>query len=233
MTQQNTETNTADGDPRASGRRPRSIVAAGLALGLVAGAGASLAVGWPFAAGASTQGSTSEVAQEAEGRDGSPSHDDEVGRQGVMYEVLQSLVDDGTLTREQLDAIVAALRNAHDMRNDGPKGDQDGRRGRGDADSGRHGPGHHGPGRHERGIGRGPGRELMDTAATFLGLDAQELRSELKSGKTLAEIAEAQGKSRQDLIDALVSAGIDAATERLNERIPRLVDGDIGPRHDS
>lgn len=216
MTTQTTETNAAAGGSNGRGRRSRSIMAAGLALGLVAGAGASLAAGWPFAAGASTQSAS--VTQDAEDHDDPAMvHDDESRPADIMQEVLQTLVDDGTLTQEQVDAIIEALTRAHDDMEVG--GDRDGH----------HGPGMGGPGTERR----HPVREVLDTAATFLGLDAKELRAELKSGKTLAEIAEAHGKSRQELIDALVSAGIDAATERLNEQIPRLVDGEVGPRQDS
>lgn len=215
MTMETTDTKTAEGG---SGRRSRTIMAAGLALGLVAGAGASLAAGWPFAAGASTQ--SAGVTQDAENHDDAAMvHDDESGPADMMQQVLQSLVDDGTLTQEQVDAIIEALTQAHDDMDAGPMGDRGG---------------HHGPGMGGLGMERRhPGREMLDTAATFLGLDAKELLAELKSGKTLAEIAEAHGKTRQELIDALVSAGVDAATERLNEQVPRLVDGEIGPRQDS
>lgn len=205
MSMENTETeNTATGS--GPGRRSRTIVAAGLALGLVAGAATSLAVGWPFAAGASTQTDAATQDVQDQGDDGRV----EEGRpEGRMREILQSLVDDGTLTQEQVDSIVEVLQSARQDRHAGPMGDRDG------------------------GRVRGPIKKVLETAAFLLGLDVSELRDELKSGKTLAEIAEANGKSRQELIDALVAVGIDAATERLNEQIPRIVDGEIGPRHDS
>jgi hypothetical protein len=46
----------------------------------------------------------------------------------------------------------------------------------------------------------------LDAAATYLGTTADALRTQLQSGKTLAEIANATtGKSAQGLIDALVA----------------------------
>ena len=66
-----------------------------------------------------------------------------------------------------------------------------------------------GPG---RGFGRhmGPfghhvfGRDL-DAAASYLGLSVADLRAELQSGKTLADVADAHGKSVSGLVDVLVS----------------------------
>jgi hypothetical protein len=55
-----------------------------------------------------------------------------------------------------------------------------------------HGPGHRFPG--------------LEAAATYLGTTPDELRAQLQSGKTLAQIANATaGKSAQGLIDALVA----------------------------
>jgi polyhydroxyalkanoate synthesis regulator phasin len=46
----------------------------------------------------------------------------------------------------------------------------------------------------------------LDAAASYLGLSEDELRSQLESGKTLADVAKAQGKSVDGLVDALVAA---------------------------
>ena len=51
----------------------------------------------------------------------------------------------------------------------------------------------------------GPGTWL-DTAAAFLGLTQAELREQLHDGKTLAEIAGAEGKTVTALVGALVAA---------------------------
>lgn len=73
---------------------------------------------------------------------------------------------------------------------------------------------------------RGGGVELA-AAAKALGLTEDEVRTQLQAGKTLAEIAEAQGVDRQDLVDALVAAGeerLDEAKAALPDRIDELVD---------
>jgi hypothetical protein len=46
----------------------------------------------------------------------------------------------------------------------------------------------------------------LSAAATYLGLTADELRTQLEAGKTLAQVAEAKGKTVQGLEDAIVAA---------------------------
>ena len=81
---------------------------------------------------------------------------------------------------------------------------------------GRHAPGHFGF-RHF-GFGHfghlGHSRHL-DAAASYLGLSEAELREQLADGKTLADVAKAEGKS----IDGLVQAMVDAAETRLDEAV--------------
>ena len=45
----------------------------------------------------------------------------------------------------------------------------------------------------------------LDAAADYLGLTETQLRSELQGGKTLAQVAQAHGKTANGLIDALVA----------------------------
>ncbi|HWJ32312.1 MAG TPA: hypothetical protein VNR59_08235, partial [Gaiellaceae bacterium] len=55
----------------------------------------------------------------------------------------------------------------------------------------------------------GPGgmHDDLSVAATYLGLTQSELQTKLRSGKTLAEVANAtDGKSADGLVDALVAA---------------------------
>ena len=56
----------------------------------------------------------------------------------------------------------------------------------------------------EHGHRGGPGGHL-DAAASYLGLTEAELRTQLESGKTLAEVAKAEGKTVDGLVAALVA----------------------------
>ena len=96
--------------------------------------------------------------------------------------------------------------------------------------------GHHG----------GPG---LDAAAKYLGLTEAKLRTELESGKTLAQVAKAQDKSvdgliaalkadvKQRLDDAVKAGRLTQAQETriladLDQRISDFVNGKLLPRHE-
>ena len=113
---------------------------------------------------------------------------------------LQTLVDDNTLTSSQLDAVVAALEAARPM-------------------GGHGGPGHDG---QNHGGDRGEKRqEMLTAAADAIGITADELKTAIEGGQTIAQIAEANGKSVQSVIDALVAQ----ATTDLTQRITDMVNG--------
>jgi hypothetical protein len=61
---------------------------------------------------------------------------------------------------------------------------------------GKGGPGGHGPGGHGPGLRGGIGGAEL---ATFLGVQPAELMTAMQSGKTLAQLAQEKGKSRDDL----------------------------------
>lgn len=105
--------------------------------------------------------------------------------------------------------------------------------------------GHRGLDHKGFGFGRGHFGGLR-TAATYLELSEVELRARLREGKTLAEVAEAEGKTADGLVAALVKdaeARIDRAVEdgwltveqataaksRLTERVTALVNGELRP----
>jgi hypothetical protein len=92
---------------------------------------------------------------------------------------LQNLVDDGTITAAQADAVAADLPAS--LPEHGPWGPG--------------GPG----GRH-----RHPGFD-GEVLAGLLGIDVETLRSDLRSGQTVGEIAAAQGVDVQTVIDSLVA----------------------------
>jgi len=114
---------------------------------------------------------------------------------------LQTLVDDGTLTSSQLDAVVAALEAARPMGG--------GHEGRG------HGGQNHGGARGEK------RQEMLTSAAEAIGITADELKTAIEGGQTIAQVAEANGKSVQSVIDALVAQ----ATTDLTQRITDMVNG--------
>jgi hypothetical protein len=57
--------------------------------------------------------------------------------------------------------------------------------------------------------------EKLSTAADYLGLTEDELVERLNDGNTLAEVAEAEGRS----VDGLVQALLDAANERIDQAV--------------
>jgi hypothetical protein len=119
---------------------------------------------------------------------------------------LQTLVDDGTLTSSQLDAVVAALEAAR------PVGG--GHEGRGHGGQNHGGPGMGG----QRGEKR---QEMLTSAAEAIGITADELKTAIEGGQTIAQVAEANGKSVQSVIDALVAQ----ASADLTQRITDMVNG--------
>jgi DNA-directed RNA polymerase specialized sigma subunit len=65
---------------------------------------------------------------------------------------------------------------------------------------------------------------------TLLKLDEKALREQLKGGKTLAQIAEAQGVSRADLKATLIAANnesLDQAKAKFVEHVDRIMDSTL------
>ncbi len=196
------------------------FVATGLAAGLVAGAGAGLILQSSGLAGAAhTPAVTVTVDDDGAGTGdvGAAEADLPAERGERLAAVLQPLVDDGTITADQLTAVVDRLVAALPDRGPG------------------HGHGH---------LGR-PGPAL-EAAAGALGLDESEVRRALREGSTLAELAAQQGVDVQAVVDALVVEATervqakvadgtvtqeqaDARLAELTERITRFVE-EGGPR---
>jgi hypothetical protein len=107
------------------------------------------------------------------------------------------------------------------------------------------GPALKGPGRRGFGfrLGFGPGRSL-DTAAHYLGLTDRQLRTQLRSGKSLAQLAKSKGKSLAGLeaairgavktrLDKMVqnkritAAQRDQLLKQFDQSLPTLVNGSL------
>ena len=136
--------------------------------------------------------------------------------QAIRAGVLAAAVAGGTITQAQADAITAAAPMAMPGMGGGQTGPGHGRHGQGGM-----GPGGIGPG----GMGHGPGfggrGQLLDAAATALGVTADELMTQLQAGKTIADVATDKGIAVQTVIDALVA---DATTD-ITSRITDMVNG--------
>jgi len=150
--------------------------------------------------------------------------------QGAFEDQLDQAVKDGRLTQRQADAMKQHIEQ-DGLPLGGPMG----------------GPGHGGP---FGGPGHGPFGAGLDAAATYLGLTRAQLGRRLMAGKSLADVARAQGKSvaglEQAMLDdatsqldravadgKLTSAQRDDILRELREHIGDVVDGS-GPfgRHD-
>ena len=158
--------------------RPRRRLSVGLAGGLLAGTAAGLVFGVPGLSSAATDATPTAVVQQAD----EALDEDDRPEPGVrLRETLQALVDEGTISDEQADAVASHLVENRPER--GPRG-EDGRRPLGKA------------------FGVGVGSEVL---TDLLGIDAAELRTQLRDGATLADIAAASDVEAQEVVDALVA----------------------------
>lgn len=179
----------------------KRLAAIGLGVGLLAGSGAALVVNLPGGAGASSgpvvvssDDATATTDTTAPGSWGEPGD--------RMRDLLAPLVADGTLTDEQVEAIIDEIQSRR------PAGPPDGR---------------HGPGGWRGHRGAGP---VLSTAAEVIGISADDLRAALAEGQTLAEVAQANGVDPQRVIDALVAEAEQRITTMVNEGPQHLVPGD-------
>ncbi len=144
---------------------------------------------------------------------------------GARLDQVEQALADGKITQEQADRAKEAIESGE---------------GRG------FGFGHEGGFGHKGGFGHRGGMGLA-AAATYLELSHDELRAELRSGKSLATVAGEQGKSVDGLKNALLkdaTAKLDEAVasgritadqkadklERLSEMIDRVVERTPGDR---
>ncbi len=133
-----------------------------------------------------------------------------------IMERLGPLVEGGTISETQAQAVADVLAEGIGIRGGGPG---------------------HGGSRGHHGVG-------PESVADFLGITTDDLKAAHEEGQTLAEIAEANGTSRTELVDFLVGEAetrLDEAvadgkideTEKaeklaeITERINQMVDGEL------
>lgn len=109
---------------------------------------------------------------------------------GPLRQALTNLVERGTITQPQADAVQTEVRAVAEA-------------------SGRPGPGHH-PRR-----GHGMRVATLTAAAEALGMSEADLRTELRAGKTIAAVAGEKGVA----VDTVVAAMVDAASARIDEAV--------------
>jgi uncharacterized protein YidB (DUF937 family) len=203
-------------------RRKRKLLIGAVACALVAGVGGAI--------GATQLGSSGGVGDQAVIADAAkqlgvePAKLSDALKKALSNQV-DALVAAGRLSKDEGDALKARIQS-----------------GEVPLLGGRFGFGHFGPDRFGGVAG-------LDTAASYLGLSAEDLRSELASGKTLAQVAQEHGKSADGLVSALADAAkkkLDAAVAAgrltqaqedsiladLKQRITDLVSGTRPPQFD-
>ncbi len=196
----------------------RTIVIAGaVALAAVVGGGAAVAASHDWGSD-----QRQAVINDAAGRLGVTPGALQDAFKAALKDQVEAAVKAGRLTRAQADAIEARIAAGQGLGFGGLGGPR--------------GPGgmHHG------------GGDKLTAAATYLGLTEAELRTQLQSGKTLADVAKAQGKTVDGLVQAMydaekaeldkaVQAGrLTAAQEQqflaqLKQRLTDMVNGTFGP----
>ena len=133
-----------------------------------------------------------------------------------IKDALTGLVDDGTISQDQADAVAQTLDESL------PQGRGGGSGGRGGFGGGRGGLG------GGFGGGHGGGLRGLDTAATTLGVTRDELRTALEGGKSLADVAADEGVQEQVLVDALVAQAQERLTGHAED--PGLTDAQVAER---
>jgi hypothetical protein len=78
---------------------------------------------------------------------------------------------------------------------------------------------------------RGHGTDPFTVAAQYIGVTVDQLRTELGTTKSLADVAIAHGKTRDGLIAALVTAETQNITQRVSELVDHKGAPQRGPGH--
>jgi hypothetical protein len=176
----------------------KKVLAATVAGLAVAGGGAAIAA-------SQTDSPASSFLDSVAKHLGISSQELEDATKAAAVDQVNQALEEGKITQEQADALKERIESGEGPGFFGPgmlgfrHGGMDGPR-----FGGRGGPGHH--------LFFGG---KLDAAAEYLGLTEEELRTELRDGKSLAEVAEAEGKS----VDGLKQAILAGAKSRLDEAV--------------
>jgi uncharacterized protein YidB (DUF937 family) len=195
--------------------RTRKLILGAVAGALVAGGGAAIAA--TQLGGSSGVDSQAVINDAAQQLGVDPAKLSDALKKALADQI-DALVTSGRLSQAEADALKARIQSGDVPLFDG---------------------GHFGFGRFGDVLGG------LDAAASYLGISTDTLRSELESGKTLAEVAKGQSKSVDGLVsalqapvktklDAAVSAGQltkareDAILSEVKQRITDFVNGTAG-----
>lgn len=135
-------------------------------------------------------------------------------RKQVAKDRVERAASDGRITREQADELIERIESGERV-------------------------GHGFRGGHGGGPGRGFGGGATAGVAEALGLEADAVREAFRDGQSLSEYAESQGKTRDEVIDAIKKSITERAEENgmeppdaeaLNELAERLADREGGKR---
>jgi polyhydroxyalkanoate synthesis regulator phasin len=155
----------------------------------------------------------------------------------ARIDLINKAVADGKMTQEQANRMIQAIQSGQ---RPGPgMAPGVGQRGQGPGQRGQQGPG-----QGQRGPGMFGGGQAV---ADLLGMTPEQIRAELQAGKSLAQIAEAKGVSRDALkakiletqkarLDAAVAAGrmtaeqAQQAAARMSANVDRMLDATPGQR---
>src|SRR3954466_3086840 len=175
----------------------KNLVIAGLAVAAFAGAGAAIAANRPTA-----KDEQKAVIDDAAKQLGVQPDKLQSALQQALVNRIEQAVKDGRLTREQADQLEARIK-AGDVPITPPFGSGGfGHHGRGD------GPGHG---------GFGVFRDAFAAAQSYLGVSDQDLRTALRSGKSLADVAKAKGKTTEGLQKAMVDSITKSADQAVKD----------------
>ena len=153
-----------------------AIIGAAVAVAAGGAVGGALAASGTFDPAAERQAFLNDAA----GRLGTTSTKLDAALKAAAIDRVDAALAAGRITKTQADAMKAAINSGKLPLGAGP-----------------------GPGLRDHGGMHGG--QFLDAAATYLGLTEDQLRTQLESGKSLADVAKAQGKSADGLKQAILS----------------------------